>query len=220
MLIGVAEFAGDPERRRKDLAQVGISEETLLDALGLGLSERARATSSHPKMAPGMYMYMATVAALGELTKENGWRREDYKGFATIRRPDDRVAIAVASGTEGTGDLAAEVTTRSPKGVATEEAVDLNLKLPYDERYIADNARIRTRQPANEQGTVTWFLLHDIRGGILYSELSRPMAISEGYVVEWAPRIPLTPRPLDPEKVSGPTDAPVEPTVQVRRRDL
>jgi hypothetical protein len=216
-MIGVAESGDDPLGRERLLAEIGLGEEVFDASLARGLGGRARATPFHPKSAPGLFMWLETVAALGEIAAPLGWDRSDYLGFATIVRKDGRYAIAVASGSDGTGDLRTPVTTRSPKGVATNQAVKQNLNLPYDDTSIAENKQIAARAGADVE---TWFLLHDIRGGILYSELSRPMSISEGYVARWVPRIVLTARPVDP--VQLPMDGgepPVNPNVPVKRRD-
>jgi hypothetical protein len=155
-------------------------------------------------------------------TLGKGWTREDYKGFATVLSPDGLIAIAVASGDDGTGDIHADVTTRSPKGIATIEAVSGNLSLPLDDRYVADNERIAIRvdAAATDNSTTTYFLLHDRRGGIRYAELSRPMSINKkGYAETWEPRIPITAKPLDPVVVKVDGDPPINPIVPVKRRD-
>lgn len=217
---------GAPQRRQSQqenellLRSIGVTEEVLLTALAVGDTAAGRCTANHPPMAPGFYRFAETVASLAEQLAPAGWTREDYKNFSTIVRKDGRVAIAVASGNEGTGDLSAEVTTRSPKGNATYEAVETNLLLPYDERYIAENKRDAKRQPSGDEMTVTYFLLHDRRDGILYAELSRPKMIdSGGYVQAWEPRIPLRITRLDQTKIDlGGGDPPLNPDVDITRR--
>jgi hypothetical protein len=222
MIIGAIQDAEDPFKREQQLRQLGVSEQILQTALDAGDQAALRCTPNHPKMAPGMYRFNETVASLGEQLSKDGWTREDYKGFATVVRPNARVAIAVASGDDGTGNLYDDVTTRSPKGIATFEAISENLLLPLDDRYVADNERIATRagQADLENSTITYFLLHDRRGGIRYSELSRPMSINQkGYAEKWGPRIPLKAQALDPVVVNVGEDPPVTPVVEIRRRD-
>jgi len=213
-MIGSAEEAVQPLR----LEDIGISEEILLNALLAGDGAAASCTRNHPPMAPGFYRFAETVRALADQLAPLGWTRSDYKNFSTVVRPDGMVAIAVASGDPGTGDMRTTVTTRSPKGVVTQEAVATNLKLPLDERYVVDNERIIESREAPE--AATWFLLHDRREGTLYSELSFPQAIdADGYVRRWRPRIPLAPQQLDAVLLSAAPEPPLNPIVDVRRRD-
>lgn len=165
-------------------------------------------------MTPGFYRFAETVKSLAEQVAPLGWVRRDFKNFSTVVRPDDRVAIAVASGNDGTGDLSADVTTRSPKGAATEQAVDENLSLPLDDRYVADNARPKVQ-------TTTWFLLHARRDGQLLAELSRPKSIVGGYVQVWEPRIPLRMRPMGIGNADlGGGEPLFNPDVEVKKRDF
>jgi hypothetical protein len=196
------------------LANLGVDAETLWTALREGSAAAARCTPLHPPMAPGFYRFSETVRSLGEQLASEGWMRRDYKNFATVVRPDGRVQIAVARGDDGTGDLAADVATRSPKGVVTTEAIQRNLSLPLDERYIADNVKM-----VNAGDCATWFLLHDRRDGRVFAELSRPKAVGpDGFVELWEPRISLGAEPVDPVLLDQPTEPPINSTVDIRKR--
>jgi hypothetical protein len=205
----------DPSRNEALLCDIGVSEDVLMTALRVGDAAADGCTSNHPPMARGFYRFSETVASLAVQLTPLGWTRKDYKNFSTVLRPDGRIAIAVASADDGTGDLSASVTTRSSKGVATVEAVAQNYSLPLDERYVADNAKIVGQAP-----TVTWFLLHNRKGGQLFAELSRPMFINdEGFVEKWEPRIPLRALSLDQATIdiSG-GEPPINPIVDVKKR--
>jgi hypothetical protein len=180
----VPESFGDPLRGQQILREIGVTEEVLITALTEGANAAAQCTPNHPPMAAGFYRFSETVRSLAEQQAPLGWTRHDYKNFSTVVRPDKRVAIAVASGNDGTGDLSADVSTRSPKGIATYEAVSSNLSLPLDERYEADN-----KAPVVQ--TKTWFLLHTRKDGRLCAELSLPKSIADGFVQTWEPRVPL-----------------------------
>lgn len=202
----------DQLRRQQLLREIGITEGALVTALEEGVSASARCTPNHPPMASGFYRFAETVRSLAEQQATHGWTRHDYKNFSTVVRPDKQVAIAVASGNEGTGDLTADVSTRSPKGVATYEAVSLNLSLPLDERYENEN-----RQPAVK--TQTWFLLHTVKDGQLLAELSLPRSIVDGFVQTWEPRIPLRTLELNPAALDWSIEEhPHNPDVEVRKR--
>lgn len=202
------------------LRNIGVTEDQLLDSLAAGDAAAARCTPNHPPMAPGFYRFSETVAALAEHLATDGWTRCDYKNFSTVVRGDSRIAIAVASGDHGTGDLSAAVTTRSPKGITTYEAIEINLLLPYDERYIAENRRAVEKEEGEDVDRITYFLLHDRRDGILCAELSRPKLMDEsGYVQAWEPRIPLNRKGLDPIQIDfGGGDPPLNPIVDIARR--
>ena len=220
-MIPIPDQSGsDPLRRESLLRRIGVTEQELTMALDAGDAAAAGCTSNHPPMAPGFYRFAETIAALAAVKGPQGWTRQDHKNFSTIVSPDGRVAIAVASGNDGTGDLGVEVSTRSPKGVVTSEAVTRNLSLPYDDRDIAANQRILSASPVVIT-VETWFLLHDRRDGTRFAELSRPNSInSVGYVDEWKPRIPLGPQQMIPFPGSDGAggDPPVNPDVPVTRR--
>jgi len=134
-------------------------------------------------------------------------------------RPDGLVAIAVASGDAGTGDLSAAVTTSYPKGITMVEAIEDNLLLPWDDVAIAENSRMATEK-TDDTPVMTYFLLHNRRNGTMYSELSRPQSIDKkGFVTSWAPRIPLSARPLGPVVISEDAETPLAAEVPVKRRD-
>jgi hypothetical protein len=210
----------DPFEKEQQLRDLGVGEAVLLAALARGEAAASACTPHHPPMAPGFYRFSETVCSLADQLTEDGWTRHDYKNFSTVVREDRLVAIAVASGDAGTGDLAASVTTRSPKGITTAEAIAINLRLPYDDGDVAENERIKSGDSPDDAQPVTWFLLHDRRDGSLFAELSCPQSIdSKGYVQAWAPRILLTTQPLAPVSIAEPDgEPPMDPVVNVKRR--
>ena len=219
-MIGVKEAPEPGGDKESLLAAIGITEAECLDALAAGDSAAAACTLNHPPMASGFYRFAETVASLALQKGAEGWTRHDYKNFSTVVSPSGLFAIAVASGDAGTGDLSASVTTRSPKGVTTEEAIDVNLTLPFDERCIAENRKLKEQPPAAAKvQPTTFFLLHDRRDGVRYAELSRPQSIDErGYVTKWLPRIPLMATPLDPAELNIHGEPPINPIVNVKPR--
>ena len=201
----------DPLDRRARLSTLGVTQETLLRAVASGEAARVSCLPTHPPGAPGMYCFFETFRSLADDLLDSGWSRKDHKNFSTVLRPDGLVAIAVARGDDGTGDRDANVSTMYSKGIMTREAIDRNLLLPLDARYVADNARETT-------SVATYFLLHSRKDGQLHAELSLPRFISRsGFVEEWNQRILLTPQQLDPTPVRLDVD-PVEPIVTVKKR--
>jgi hypothetical protein len=219
-MIGIAEAPQPGDDKDSLLNAIGVTEAECLTALAAGDAAAASCTANHPPMAPGFYRFAETVAALALQKGEDGWTRHDYKNFSTVVSPKGQFAIAVASGDGGTGDLSASVTTRSPKGVTTEEAIDVNLTLPFDDRCIAENQKLNAQPPASEKAQpTTFFLLHDRRDGVRYAELSCPQSIDhKGYVTKWFPRIALAASPLDPAKLTVESQPPINPIVDVKPR--
>ena len=198
-------------RRQDLLREIGVTEDVLTIALGEGDAAAARCTSNHPPIATGIYRFAETVRSLAEQLAPQGWTRVDDKNFSTVVRPDQRVAIAVASGNDGTGDLESDVSTRFPKGTMTATVVNANLSLPLDERYEADNKQLEIQ-------TETWFLLHARKEDDIVAELSLPKSIVGGFVQTWEPRIPLRPLPIGSTVDLSDGDLPINPDVDVKKK--
>lgn len=211
-MSGAPQPLDDALRKQALLREIGITEDVLISALDEGDAAAVRCTPNHPPLAAPIYRFSETVRSLAEQMARNGWTRRDYKNFSTIVRPDKRMAIAVASGDDGTGDLSADVTTRSPKGAVTYEVVNANFNLPLDQRYEEENKESKIR-------TLTWFLLHTRKDGQRVAELSLPKTIIEGFVQTWEPRIPLRQQTIDSITLdlSG-GDPPVNPDVQITKK--
>ena len=195
---------------RSRLLNLGVTSDELLEAVGAGISARAGCTKNDPPMFPGVLQFAVTVRTLREIKALDGWTRNDYKNFSTVVSPDG-VAIAIARGDDGTGNREATVSTKYPKGAATQEAVKRNLSLPFDACYEADNNRT--------DGLSTWFLLHSRIGDEVNVELSHPMFMAgSGYIDEWDVRLILTPVPISDTRLRV-DDEPVESVVPVKRRE-
>ena len=126
--------------------------------------------------------------------------------------------VGFARGDDGTGNSRTEVSTKYPKGPGTREVIRqnrLNLNLPLDESYIAENER----QSTAGKSTATYLLLYARSGGEWRFELSLPKSINRktGFVEEWQVRIILRSIPDDPTATVSSTK-PVLPNVLVKRR--
>ena len=199
----------DPFEVEARLNELGLSSDDIREPAGAGLSARASCSDNDPPWFPGLLQFAIMVRTLRERKAPDGWSRNDYKNFSTVVRSDGLVAIAIARGDDGTGNRDAVVSTKYPKGVATLEAVNQNLRLPFDEQDIAQN-----------QGKAsTWFLLHSRTKDELELELSHPTLINDhGYITKWDVRLILKPLSLNPERMPVDEDEPVEPVVTVKKR--
>lgn len=179
-----------------DLDVLGISYDVLKQAIEVGEHERDRCTLLDPPNAPGFISWAKTLRHLKELLIPHGWAATDY----TIVRPDGRMAIAVASGDEATGDEDNTPKTRHPKGPVTEAAVAQN----NQQLELFERARKRSILGGPRTDEVqTWMLVRNRIENTIYCELSLPSKLGDdGRVIDWGFRIILNSITLEPK----PTD--------------
>jgi hypothetical protein len=217
MLAKVLVVTDEIERARR-LAEMGVTEKPLSEAIRAGHFARTNCTPSHPISFPGIAMWGETVRALRDGLSKERWTRDDPKGFPRIVRPDGRVALAVATGDEATGNPGREPTTKYPKGIVLRRAVNRNLSLEFDEFNREANRQIRLLSETEEKPLSTWVLLHALNeNGDVQCELSLPTTINEsGHIDRWSVRVLLS--PVSPTPIVLPDDEPINPDVEVRKR--
>jgi hypothetical protein len=201
----------DPIDVHSRLDDLGVTEQCLREAISAGLAVRSGCTDNHPTNFPGLAMWAEIVKRLRDVLLLDGWVKGEAKGLPLVVRGDGMVAIAVASGDDGTGsvDDAVVPSTRHPKGLATLEVVERNQLLPFD--HIPELAQ-------GGAPTSTWLLLHCRRDDEIICELSHPVSMENGFVNEWDERIVLTPIPIDPTCLPDVEAPPVDSDVVIRRR--
>ena len=169
------------------LQQLGLEESALREAVNQGHLQRSRLTLNHPVIYHGLHMWGEIVGALREQLRPLQWEREDVGSYALTVHDELKLAIAVASGDEGTGNPDAHPSNRSRKGRNTVEAIEANRQLELFERL---PTKLDT-----EEGKQTWVLMHhtDAAKGEIRLEISRPSRIgSDGKITAWAERIILS----------------------------
>jgi hypothetical protein len=127
------------------------------------------------------------------------------------------MAIAVATGDEGTGLAEILPTTKTPKGPSTVEAVTTN-QLAFEFAVAASKPAAEVAEDADEE-RVTWILLVHRAKNEVRSEISLPSSIGpDGRIDGWAERILLTAVPIDGDLMD--IVPPVQPdiTIDVKRR--
>jgi hypothetical protein len=202
----------DVDRRLHQIG-AGLTQTVLWDTADAGEGAAAGCTAHHPPSFAGTARWAEMVRYIRDTLVPLGWTRSDYKNFSTLVSPDGTHAIAIARGDEGTGEEALFPSTLYPKGSATQEAIDGNLLLPFDDVRAAENRR--ELRPL----VSTWLFLHSRAADEIRCELSRPTKIdASGFVDAWSERILLTPIQLNRTKVPVPQE-PVNPVVTVRRRN-
>jgi hypothetical protein len=191
------------------LADLGLTESELHQAIEAGELERGTCHPDYPATARGYYTYAATVAMLRRVLKMKGWTRYMEKNLELTLSPDGATAIAVSSGDEGTGRKqtgSGETSPqpRSPKGPMVVSAAQGNYQLSFP---------WGNQKPATHR--TTWLLLHFRDRNEIRCELSSPAGIDEtGRVTDWLERIILSPVRLSDAEL---TPAPVpedEPPIE------
>jgi hypothetical protein len=188
----------------------GLTVEVLEQTIKRGEIARDNCTKNDPPSTPGYNAWSNTVRALRDLLTPQGWERNDDQNYSTVISPAKDVAIAVATGNEGTGDETQEANTKYPRGTATQTAVDMNafmFKLFEP-----------TQDEIAEANRATWMLLKKRVGDTVYAELSLPAAMTkDGFVDYWDTRIILSPITIDPAIVL-PDDSTEDIDIKVIRK--
>jgi hypothetical protein len=200
------------------LADLGLNEAILLQAVQQGQAAWAGCTSNHPPLYRGIAAWAETVSGLREQLLPMGWRRFEQGNLPLTVSEGGNIAITVSTGDEETGRRDGSPCTRSSKGPRTATAVTANalqLKLFGD-------IRLRPEDLERINGQMTWILLfhRDTRENEVRSELSRPIKMDiEGHVTGWAERILLGSMPFESGAIS-PSSIPQTPSlvVEVKRK--
>ena len=210
-------------KARNRLADLGLTEESLLRAVQRGNFAWKNCTPNHPPLFPGILRWAETVVALREELIPDGWQRSDEGNLPFTINKEGTVAVSVASGDEATGQPDKSPCTRSSKGPRTAKAVAVN----HHQYNLFGEIRLCPEDVAQlqDQKRMTWILLfhYDIASSELRCELSRPLHISgEGIVDGWTERLILTATPWDEGLVerTPEADGPQSPdvVVEVKRR--
>jgi hypothetical protein len=213
----------EPFERRNRLAELGLDEDLLRQALQQGFSEWATCTLNHPPSFPGLLFWGETVKALRDLFAPFGWARSNEGNLPFTVNEAQTVAIAVATGDEATGNPDETPCTKSSKGPHTAGAVRVNarqLDLFPITVLPEDLARIK-----GDGKRMTWILLfnRDEANREVRCELSRPTSMSDNQHVDgWIERIILGSIPFDGDVAQIPTDRPLRSiaidAVEIKRR--
>jgi hypothetical protein len=214
MTAVVHQEAGDVRQR---LAELGLEEQPLRDAVRRGQLAFISCTANHPPQFPGMSAWAETVRALREYVIPLSWQRSNDNNYALAVDPDGQVAIAVATGNDGTGRPEATPSTNARKGPSTLEAIAVN-QLQFG--FMGDSPVRRAHaSPHATNHRMTWVLLIHRALDEVRCELSLPSSIGEdGHIDAWRERILLGSVPFDTDFAE--VVAPPQPdiTIDVRRR--
>jgi hypothetical protein len=200
------------------LHELGLDRTMLINVVRRGQYAHASCTANDPPLFAGFTAWAQMVRASREYLLPKGWSRSNENNYCLVIDPAGDVAIAIATGDEGTGQPHANPTTKSSKGPRTVDAVTANqvqLELPLN------CPPIPKRLVEQTEKRMTWVLL--VHRGVdgVRSELSLPFAINEeGFIDAWRERIVLGVVPIDPDLEGfkpSPNDQP-DIAIDIKRR--
>jgi len=204
----------EPSDAHRRLAQLGLTEDILIQAVLRGQAEGRSRTENHPQMYRGLTPWGEANCALREGLSTEGWIRCDEGNLPFTVNKDRTLAIIVATGDQNTGNKTLHPCTQSAKGPQTVKAVAENQRSLFPIKIDSDDVE----KMREAHGRQTWMLLfhRDAGNRQVRCELSRPIDMDEdGHVAGWAERIVLNPTPFDSDAVRIPTDAPQTPNIDV-----
>jgi hypothetical protein len=207
----------EPRDVRSRLAELGLEEEPLQEVVRRGYLAFITCTPNHPRLIPGILAWGETVRALREYTLLLGWRRSDENNYSVVINPPGRIAIAVATGDDGTGCLNAFPSTKAPKGPSTIDAVNAN-QLRFD--FMSPDVAEAQPEPSQQSDDrVTWVLLIHRAQNEVRCEISLPYSMGDdGRIDGWRERIILGALPLDGELTDITPRVLPDITIDVKRR--
>lgn len=190
------------------LAELGLKEELLLEALRQANLYRVRTTNHHPRLYRYQVMTAETIAALRDLMVPEGWQKLDEGQYELTVNPSGTMAIAVASGDDNVAQIERTPSNKSPKGRHTIAAIESNRQADM----FPDLLPVKKKD--FEVVRDTWVLLHRVTKDGIHSELSRPTEISDdGMIAWWSERILLGKIELDGDPVQ--ITAPDQPDIDI-----
>lgn len=195
------------------LTELGLQERHLKEAVRRGQFAFLSCTPNHPLPFPGMSAWAETVCALRECLMPLGWQRSNENNYALSVDPAGQVAIAVATGNDGTGRADATPSTNARKGPSTSDAVAVN-QLRFT--FMEQPALLRPASATGDGVRATWILLIHRATSEVRCELSLPISIGEdGHIDAWRERILLSSIPLDGDLAEAVPMPPTLPDIDV-----
>jgi hypothetical protein len=184
------------------LAELDLDIETIHFALRAADAERRTCTPFDPPVLGPWLQWAKTIGAIREQLVPRGWTMDNSANVPRTVHPSDRFAMVVNTGDSGTGDLRRPVSTKYPRGLASQQAIHANRQLVLFGNTFNDNGQ---REGSERE---TWLLLIRFVDDQVRAEISLPAEVTEeGSITLWNERIPIPPLPLDPiEGINNPPD--------------
>lgn len=206
----------DPPAVEARLADLGLSVEILQEAIKFGQLHRSSCTSHDPLCLPGIMAWGKTIQRLRDLLVPRGWSAVNERNLPLVMDSPKKVAIAVATGDDGTGVASLAVRTKYPKGTATASFIEKN----GEQLSLFDLGEKIKAIKKREPGCMTWVLLIARNEDEVRCELSLPTSFDySGHVGTPIERIILEPISLDGDSVELPVDDSIDDIdIQISKR--
>lgn len=173
------------------LSQLGLDQAVLWDVVRRSELAYRSSSPNHPPLYAGFVAWGEAVRGLRDVLATRGWTRCDENNYSLCVSPSEDVAIAVATGNDGTGQAGMTPSTKSPKGPSTVDAIAVN-QLQFGLPFPDATPVVATRPGEPEQQRATWLLLIHRAGHEVRCELSLPLSVSaDGRPDRWKERIIL-----------------------------
>jgi len=215
--IAVASVVHQQQAAVDRLGAIGLTADIIRDAVMAGELARSSCTRNDPPALAGLLGWGRTTRGLRERTIPLGWKRSEAGQLSTVVHPSGGVAIAVATGDEGTGVAEGTPRTKYPKGPATAAAVERNqVQLGLFEQEVD---AVEDDEADAQPNVVTWLLLIARNGREVTFELSLPGRIGDDDRVEdWEERILFDAIPREPTPNLDKAGKAIDIDVPVQRR--
>ena len=180
-----------PAQRALRLANLGVPEEALVEAVKYGAGFLLESTSNDPLWLRGTMPTGKTTTRLRELLPN--WEVHRSGGHEVTVAPSGSHSIVVMAGDALTGTPSAELhpSNRSAKGRKTREAIWANAA---SFRLVAPDVWDASLAPPAMWILLFYVVLNDQAGPEILLELSLPQSMNgEGFVTRWSERIVLSP---------------------------
>jgi hypothetical protein len=187
----------EPRSPAERLADLGLTLEVFDTAAREHLAAYFACTRHHPPTFPPTAAWAEGNRSVRDQLVPR-WTAKNERNQPLVINDDKTLAITALSGDEKTGTDETP-STRSPKGRATAEAVQINNERAQSQFPFMEDA-VAVMEASKEPGRTLWiFLVHrDLKNRELRSELSRPLEMSEdGYIDKWGDRIIFPAIPFD-----------------------
>ncbi len=184
------------------LGELGLTQEILTNAVIAAYQAWSNCTDFDPSMYRGLTIWAVAVRHLRLGLVPEKWQAKNEANYSITISPDGRIAIAVATGDEGTGIAQGFPTTQSSKGPRTMDALAANNRQLGFEFRFPDGNTPPLLDPATFGERATWLLLIHRSNKELRAELSHPLGFDNNLRVSgWKERLLLP--PIDIEQLAS-----------------
>lgn len=202
---------------RHRLRDFGLTVEPLHAALKAGFLARASCTPYDPVTTPGTDAWSRTNRRLRELLVPHGWRQDDPSNVPLTINDEQAFALTATTGNDRTGLVGPDPHTKSRrKGNAMFAALERNRRRGPD--LFPESLPPALRLAEQTFQYPTWTLLFRMTDDEIWCELSLPITLEDGEIVDWAERILLSQPGIEPGDYSRSDDLGADFDVGVRRR--